>query len=144
MSACLQTSRRKKDHIHVLSCYSPTRAASQDIKDEFFADLEQALVSIPSDEPYILLGDLNACVVSRSDTDDTWEGVRGPHGYGESNGAGRELLTFLSTTEATVCNTWFRKNIHKQRGNTQSQNDSTVLTTPSYAKKIGVDAWMSQ
>ena len=28
---------------------------------------------------------------------------------------GRELLTFLSTTESTVCNTWFiKKNIHKQ------------------------------
>ena len=60
MSACLQTGRRKKDHIHVLSCYAPTRAASRDIKDEFFADLEQVLASIPSDEPYILLGDLHA------------------------------------------------------------------------------------
>ena len=59
----------------MLSCYAPTRAASRDIKDEFFADLEQALASIPSDEPYILLGNLNACVGSRSDTDDTWEGV---------------------------------------------------------------------
>ena len=114
MSVCLQTGRRKKDHIHVLSCYAQTRAASRNIKDEFFADLEQALASIPSDEPFILLGDLNARVGSRSDTDDTWEGVRGPHGYGESNDAGKELLTFLSTTEATVCNTWLRKNIHKQ------------------------------
>ena len=115
VSACLQTGRRKKDHIHVLSCYAPTRAASRELKDEFFADLEQALATVPSDEPYIILGDLNARVGSRNDMDDTWEGVRGPHGYGETNDAGRELLTFLSTIEATVCNTWFRKkNIHKQ------------------------------
>ena len=62
VSACLQTGRRKKDHIHVLSCYAPTRAASRDTKDEFFTDLEQALATIPSDESYILLGDLNAHV----------------------------------------------------------------------------------
>ena len=102
MSACLQIGRRKKNHIHVLSCYAPTRAASRDIKDEFFTDLEQPLVSIPSNEPYILLGDLNARVGSRRDTDDTWKGVRGPYGYGESNDMGRELLTFLSVTKATV------------------------------------------
>ena len=34
---------------------------------------------------------------------------RGPHGYGELNEAGRELLSFLSINEATVCNTWFSK-----------------------------------
>ena len=38
-----------------------------------------------------------------------------PHGYGELNEAGRDLLPFLSTNEATVCNTWFqKKRIYKQ------------------------------
>ena len=38
-----------------------------------------------------------------------------PHGYGELNEAGRDLLSFLSTNEATVCNTWFqKKRIYKQ------------------------------
>ncbi len=40
---------------------------------------------------------------------------RGPHGYGGLSEAGKELLSFLSTNEATVCNTWFRKrDISKQ------------------------------
>jgi len=30
-------------------------------------------------------------------------------GYGEPNEAGEELLSFLATNEATVCNTWFMK-----------------------------------
>ena len=44
-----------------------------------------------------------------------WSGVRGPHGYGVANDAGREFLSFLSSHQATVCNTWFKKkDIHKQ------------------------------
>ena len=67
--------------------------------------------AIPTDEPYISLGDLNAHVGSRDDIDYPWD----PHGYGETNDAGNDLLNFLSINEATVCNTWFRKNnIYKQ------------------------------
>ena len=71
--------------------------------------------NIPADEPHILLGHLNACIGSRVTDNDTWGRVYGPHGYGNWNDAGKELLTFLATSETTVCNTWFKKkNIHKQ------------------------------
>ena len=47
-------------------------------------------------------------------SDDEWQDVRGPHGYGETNEAGKELLSFLSINKTTVCNTWFQKRpIHK-------------------------------
>ena len=60
-----------------------------------------------------MLGDFNARVGSRQDGDEWWR-VRGPHGFGETNEAGKELLAFLSMNEATVCNTWYeKKNIHK-------------------------------
>ncbi len=46
---------------------------------------------------------------------DEWWYERGPHGYGDLNDAGRELLSFLATNEVTVCNSWFKKrNIQKQ------------------------------
>ena len=62
-----------------------------------------------------MLGDFNARVGSRAVQDGEWWYERGPHGYGELNEAGMELLSFLSTNEATVCNTWFqKKEIHKQ------------------------------
>ena len=35
--------------------------------------------------------------------------MRGPHGHRCLNEAGKELMSFLSTNEATVCNTWFQK-----------------------------------
>ena len=47
--------------------------------------------------------------------DDPWDKVRGPHGYGEINDAGKDLLNFLSINEAAICNTWFmKKDIYKQ------------------------------
>lgn len=40
---------------------------------------------------------------------------RGPHGYGDLNEAVQELLSSLSTNEATVCKSWFSKrDISKQ------------------------------
>ena len=63
MSTCLQTGSRKIDHLHVLSYYALTWAASRAAKDAFFQDLEHALASIPPEKPYVLLGDFNARVV---------------------------------------------------------------------------------
>ena len=61
-----------------------------------------------------MLGDFNAHVGTRG-MDDEWWYEMGPQlGYGELNDAGRELLSFLSTNEATVFNTWFqKKEMHK-------------------------------
>ena len=50
----------------------------------------------------IILGDFNACVGSREQSGDQWSNVKGPHGYGEVNDAGRELLSFLALNEVTV------------------------------------------
>ncbi len=42
---------------------------------------------------------------------DEWWYERGPHGYGDL----MELLSFLATNEATVCNSWFKKrDVQKQ------------------------------
>ena len=79
------------------------------MKDECLHDIEQALAAIPLNEPYIMLGDFNARIGSRNDTNDPWSRVRGPHGYGSTNNAGEELLMLFSMIEETVCNTWFKK-----------------------------------
>ena len=101
--------------MHIISCNAPTFAATREEKDNFFDRLQAALSCIPSEECYVMLGDFNARVGSRSVNHDDWWYERGPHGYGVLNEAGEELLSFLSTNEATVCNTWFnKKDIHKQ------------------------------
>ena len=46
--------------------------------------------------------DFNARVGSRAVDDDEWWYESGPHRYGELNEASRDLLSFLSTNEATV------------------------------------------
>ena len=56
-----------------------------------------------------MMGDFNVRVGSRGVNDDDEWYKRGPHRYGELNVAGRELLSFLSINEATVCNTRFKK-----------------------------------
>ena len=102
----------KTKRMHIISCYAPTFAASRAEKDAFFDQLQEALNEIPSDETYIVLGDFNARLGSRTNSEDSKS--RGPHGIGELNCAGKELLDFLSLNEATACNTWFKKkDIHK-------------------------------
>ena len=101
--------------VHVVSCYAPTRATSREEKDHFFNQLNAFMSSIPAGEHYIILGDFNAHVGSRidrnddDDVSDGWSGVLGPHGYGTVNDAGKELLSFLSCHQATICNTYFKK-----------------------------------
>ena len=102
--------------LHVLSCYVPTRAASREDKDKFLNRHDVFITSVPARDCYVILGDFNARIVSRSDDeDDLWSSVLGPHGYGEVNDAGKELFSFLSCHQAAVCNTWFeKKDVYKQ------------------------------
>ena len=113
IKATLGGDNKKTSRVHILSCYAPTFAASRTAKDNFFDDLQQAMGEIPPNEPYVMLGDFNARVGSSRpnvvEEEDQWENIRGPHGFGEVNDAGKELLHILSLNEATVCNTWFQK-----------------------------------
>ena len=123
ISASLRVGTHCSKQLHVLSCYAPTYSSSREMKEAFYNDLQQALSEIPSHEMYVVLGDFNARVGSRiagehenDDDDESGQSsnVLGPHGHGELNEAGRELLSFLSINEATVCNTWYqKKGIHK-------------------------------
>ena len=123
ISASLRIGTHCSKQLHVLSCYAPTYPSSRETKEAFYNDLQQALSEIPSQDTYVVLGDFNARVGSRNDSadenvDDNASGQRsnvlGPHGHGELNEAGKELLSFLSINEATICNTWYqKKGIHK-------------------------------
>ena len=94
----------------------------------FFQDMECFLSSVPSGEKYLLLGDFNVRVGSREYVRDQWGSERGPHGYRATNNAAKELLSFLSIHQATVCNTWYKKMaIYINRhGNIQSLSSGAV------------------
>lgn len=72
VTATLVNGHGNSNHIHILSCYAPTFAASREEKDEFFNTLQQALSGIPSRESFVMLGDLNACLGSRTMEDEWW------------------------------------------------------------------------
>lgn len=65
--------------------------ASRQVKDDFFDTLQQAIAGVSSNEMFVLLGDFNAHVGSRSGGDSEWWYVIGLRGYGLLNEAGREL-----------------------------------------------------
>ena len=116
VSTSLRLGTHNNNQLHILSIYAPTYASSQELKDTFYNNLQQAISQIPSHETYVILGDFNARVGSRTDSDDDDEdengqhrNVPGPHGHGQLNDTGKELLSFLSINEATVCNTWYQK-----------------------------------
>ena len=51
--------------LHVVLCYAPMRAASRQVKDAFYQDLESILAAILTEEKYVTFGDFNAHVGSR-------------------------------------------------------------------------------
>ena len=115
--ASLQFARRdgKPLFIHVVVCYAPTFGSPRSAKDVFLAQLQATLQSIPATDKFVILGDFNARVGSRDQQEDLWDGVRGPHGFGVCNDAGKELLSFLSMNNGTIANTWFcKKPVFKQ------------------------------
>ena len=75
------------------------------------------MLSVPDEDQFILLGDFNARIGTAGGgggLEDDWSLVRGPHGFGQNNEAGEELLTFLHLLDAVVCNSWFQHpDIHK-------------------------------
>ena len=81
VTATLQLGGRRAKHLHILSCYAPTFCPSRDNKDQFFNNLQEALDTLPSSDPYVMLGDFNANVGSMSSSDvGRCEGTARPHG----------------------------------------------------------------
>ena len=55
---------------------------SREDKNKFYSNLQLVLGKISREEPYILLGDFNACVGARQSLDDQWANFHDPHGFG--------------------------------------------------------------
>ena len=75
-----------------------------DVKDKFYEDLDNLLKSVPSQDKLILLGDFNARVGSEYQT---WVGVLGRNGVGNSNSNGLQLLRTCTEHKLLITNTVF-------------------------------------
>lgn len=131
VTATLQSGKANSDRIHILSCYAPTFSASRTDKNKFLDDLQQALDAASPSECYVITGDFNARVGSRTSVDDQWAGVRGPHGLEETNEAGREL-----SHQQYVTPGFPRGRYTSTHGSTASQRGGTVLNEVRSATPI--------
>ena len=51
----LSAGERPTEKLHVFSCYAPTFAACQDLKETFYDDLQSAINELPSSERYVMV-----------------------------------------------------------------------------------------
>ena len=60
----------------IISAYAPTLISTEEVKEQFYADLDVLLRSTPASDKVLVLGDFNARVGKDSDQ---WKGVIGKH-----------------------------------------------------------------
>ena len=89
-------------YVTLVNVYAPTLDSDDEVKDRFYAQLNDIIQAIPREDKIILLGDFNARVGS---SHHLWEGVLGRHGVGKCNDNGLRLLTFCSQHHLTITNT---------------------------------------
>jgi len=76
-SRCISVTLKCGDaRLHVISCYAPTRAASREEKAKFYDEISTILDEIPISDTYIILGNFNARVGCREQSDDQWSCVK--------------------------------------------------------------------
>ena len=82
-----------KQNATLISAYAPTMTNPEEVKDQFYEQLDVLIAAVPKSEKLIILGDFN----SRVGTDHhTWSGVIGQQGTGKCNS--NELLLLKTCT----------------------------------------------
>jgi hypothetical protein len=92
--------------LNIVSAYAPQVGLDENVKKQFWEDLEEMLRDIPSSEKLIIGGDFNGHVGT---TNGGFEGVHGGFGYGERNQEGENILNFAVAYNLMISNTFFRK-----------------------------------
>jgi hypothetical protein len=116
-------------HLSVIVAYAPTEDGDSDVKDAFYDQLETAVLSIPTHDIMLILGDLNA--VSGTDRPG-FEAVVGKFGSGIPNDNSARLLTFCASTGLSIVGSWFRRRDihrwtwHSNDGHTKKEIDHII------------------
>ena len=95
----------------LIQCYAPTNDADEEIKNEFYDQLQAVFDGVPQHDMVLITGDLNAKVGTENTN---IEHVIGKHGCGTRNENGEELVVFCLMNRCVIGGTIFpHKNIHK-------------------------------
>ena len=98
----------KSHDIGIIQVYAPTSDHDDEVIDSFYEDIEQAKSQLKSKDICIIMGDFNAKVGSQR-----IDGIVGPHGLGEINSRGEQLVQWCKQHNMLITNTWFKN--HKRR-----------------------------
>ncbi len=87
-----------------VSAYAPTLDSEEEVKETFYACLEETLSRIPKENKIILFGDFNARV---GRDQHLWKGTIGKEGIGNINTTGVMLLSNCVKHDLIITNTLF-------------------------------------
>jgi len=97
--------------INIISAYAPQTGCDEEEKDKFWEDMDNAIVSVSTEERVVIGADLNGHV---GEGNAGCEDVMGKHGFGTRNAGGQRIVEFASRTNMSVLNTYFtKKDEHK-------------------------------
>ncbi|XP_048743177.2 craniofacial development protein 2-like [Ostrea edulis] len=114
----------------IIQCYAPTNDAEEEIKDDFYEQLQMVVSKVPQHDMLLMMGDLNA-KVGADNTD--CERSMGKHGCGIRNDNGERLIDFCLNNNLVIGGTIFpHKDIHKLTwkspdGRTTNQIDHMII-----------------
>ena len=101
----MQLQLTNKQKATLISAYAPAMTNPEEVKDQFYEQLDALIAAVPKSEKLIILGDFNA----RVGTDHhTWSGVIDQQGTGKCNSNGILLLHTCTAHELLITNTLFR------------------------------------
>ncbi len=117
-------------NITIIAVYAPTLDAADDIKNDFYADLQDAVDETPASDILVVAGDWNA---RTGPADESTRHLLGRFALGNRCSNGERLVEFASANRLVVSSTRFQ---HRKRhletwfsndGRTRNQNQNQNL-----------------
>ena len=86
--------------------YAPQTGLQEEVKEEFFADVERVIEGLAMEERLIVGADLNGHIGTSSEGA---ERIHGGFGFGRANAEERRVLKFAVPFDLTIANTYFAR-----------------------------------
>jgi exonuclease III len=117
---CKLRVKGKYDNITLINAYAPTEDKTEEIKEQFYDDLQSIVDKVPKSDLTIILGDVNA----KLGKGPAYKKITGKYTLHEETNRNRELLCdFAAANNMTVMSTQFQhKQIHKETRRSPDQN----------------------
>ncbi len=119
-----------------MSAYAPTLDSEEEVKETFYACLDETLSRIPKEDKIILLGDFNARV---GRDQHLWKGTIVKEGIGNINTSGVMLLSNCVKHDLIITNTIFCQKINlRHLGDLPVPNSGISLIVSLYEPGMSV------